>query len=176
MKLRRLFLVLLCASAGLPVLTAAAWACSYVSAGSAQIGPFAVSSGRGVLYVNNRADRTRARRQELQRVAAIAQRAGLAAQGATPPPAMDAMASSPPVRQWRLVVVSVRYAVVTAVSVIPVVLLASAGAFVRWRRPRFRPGLCPSCGYDLRATPARCPECGAATLPLSLSPCGRGPG
>jgi hypothetical protein len=28
------------------------------------------------------------------------------------------------------------------------------------RRPR--PGRCPACGYDLRATPDRCPECGRA--------------
>ena len=49
------------------------------------------------------------------------------------------------------------WALVAAAAVLP---LLAVGRVLR--RVHRRPGLCRSCGYDLRATPGRCPECGTA--------------
>ena len=54
----------------------------------------------------------------------------------------------------------------TAVAAFPVWLLTllfgalPAARLYRRLRPKHPSGLCPRCGYDLRATPGRCPECG----------------
>jgi hypothetical protein len=52
---------------------------------------------------------------------------------------------------------------VSATAILPVTWMLRAPLRGLFRRSRQRPGLCPSCGYDLRATPDLCPECG--TIP-----------
>jgi len=49
--------------------------------------------------------------------------------------------------------------VVAVLSVVPLFWLAGVRREL-WRRKRVRAGLCVQCGYDVRATPGRCPECG----------------
>lgn len=49
----------------------------------------------------------------------------------------------------------------TLLAVLPIYALTRLLRLKRRMRRRIANDLCPSCGYDLRASPDRCPECGA---------------
>jgi hypothetical protein len=56
---------------------------------------------------------------------------------------------------------------------VPVGAPAACWAWRRWTSRRWRRrGACRRCGYDLRATPGRCPECGAPHEVLPHRPAG----
>ena len=58
--------------------------------------------------------------------------------------------------------------VLTVLGIVPLFWLAGVRR-EHWRRKRVRAGLCVQCGYDLRATPGRGPECGEAAPSPALA-------
>ena len=65
---------------------------------------------------------------------------------------------------WQLAVVVPYWSVVALASLLPVYCLTKVPGALR-RRRRVRRGLCVHCGYDLRASSDRCPECGTPASP-----------
>jgi len=60
--------------------------------------------------------------------------------------------------QWGFTIFTIPGWLLPLITIVPPLLFIR-----RWRKFRRKPGHCPACGYDLRATPDRCPECGKAS-------------
>ena len=82
--------------------------------------------------------------------------------------------SRPPMPKGTLIpfssnlLIRAKYATLVVVFGVLPGLNAGLKAWAVLRRCRYR-GRCQACGYDLRASPERCPECGTAVLPRSAS-------
>ena len=56
------------------------------------------------------------------------------------------------------------------VALVAAIVPARSARLVYRRRQRRREGRCVHCGYDLRATPDHCPECGVSSVTCSARP------
>jgi len=72
-------------------------------------------------------------------------------------PAVNGFGSREEDRGFRSYIWFPHWAVAAVFGVLPMIVVIRR----RIRTLKARAGLCPACGYDLRATPDRCPECGA---------------
>lgn len=72
---------------------------------------------------------------------------------------------APSMRNVAIEVYAIPYWFLLLLTALPLVLRGVRYAARRSRRGR---GRCERCGYDLRATPSRCPECGMEQKPLRL--------
>jgi hypothetical protein len=133
-------------------------------AGSADSAFATAVSGRGEIWVgintfhhSRREGRAAVRRWQLQRMQATEEARNMEANGYKPPPIW--ISSNFKAR----VAVRPDFGINLIVPHWFLIPLLLAGSLICWRASRYRQvphRFCRRCGYDLRATPDRCPECG----------------
>jgi hypothetical protein len=149
---RWLFNLAAAVSLVLCVASAACWALSYVTTTDVTLrkphddslaGQISISSGRGTLSCRQRPDKEEWGAEFDIRFAGFTMYGG-----------RDLPLGAGTAIYWHVWAVPYWF-LIALTSVLPFIWAGK-----RLRR-RHRSGLCPTCGYDLRATPDRCPECGA---------------
>ena len=146
------------------------WASSYSRPFFAAGRIYRFQSIDGVLRVDNRSGYAIFRRAQLQRRQAIEQYNNLQHAAGRDGPAPIPVWMSRQIESRPAAAIPARWSVRYAALVVPASGLVASCLLLelamRRRRLRLsRAGVCAGCGYDLRATPSRCPECGRPAGP-----------